>query len=187
MLALGMSPHKWNPQEAQEAQEAQDETSTYWRDWLQGLTYFGPRGEQVRRSALTVHLLGYTPTGSLVAAPTTSLPERIRGDRNYDYRYAWVRDASLSLAILAMAGQPDKAEQVLSAAEAVAGELGIFAEEVDARTRTFLGNTPLLFSHVEYVRAIVEIGKARPFDMARLAAGQLTRKIEGIRKSDDKD
>ena len=76
----------------------------YWRDWWERLRVDGPRADRVRRSALTVHLLSFAPTGSPVAAPTTSLPERTGGDRNYDYRYAWVRDASLVLATLARLG-----------------------------------------------------------------------------------
>jgi len=76
----------------------------YWRDWWERLRVDGLRADRVRRSALTVHLLSFAPTGSPVAAPTTSLPERTGGDRNYDYRYAWVRDASLVLATLARLG-----------------------------------------------------------------------------------
>ena len=95
------------------ARQALDESVAYWHDWLHGLTYTGPRREQVRRSVMAVHLLGYAPAGSLVAAATTSLPERIGGNRNYDYRYAWVRDASLSMAVLAMLGDTRAARRYM--------------------------------------------------------------------------
>ena len=74
-------------------------------------------------------------------------------------------------------GRPDEAEAILTHAEAVAGELGLFAEEVDARTGRFLGNTPLLFAQVEYVRAILETAKARPLDRARLMVGILEQRL----------
>jgi len=95
------------------ARTALDESVAYWQDWLHSLTYTGPRREQVRRSVMAVHLLSYAPSGSLVAAPTTSLPERIGGNRNYDYRYAWVRDASLSMAVLAMLGDTRAAKRYM--------------------------------------------------------------------------
>ena len=84
-----------------------DDTIRYWNDWSERLY---PPGdglplERVRRSATTIHLLSYAPTGSPVAAATTSLPERIGGDRNWDYRYSWVRDAALSVAILSRLGE----------------------------------------------------------------------------------
>lgn len=92
------------PWSVERATRAFDDTVRAWHDWTGGLSYTGPRSDRVKRSALLVHLLSYAPSGSLVAAPTTSLPERIGGDRNYDYRFAWVRDASLSLAILSLLG-----------------------------------------------------------------------------------
>lgn len=110
ILALGEPPAAWT---IDRAREALDAAVAYWRDWLGNLTYTGPRGERVRRSALAVHLLSYAPTGSLVAAPTTSLPERVGGDRNYDYRFAWVRDASLSMAILALLGDTRTARRYM--------------------------------------------------------------------------
>ncbi|MFI6073987.1 glycoside hydrolase family 15 protein [Actinoplanes sp. NPDC051343] len=72
-------------------------TIAWWRAWARDLTYEGPWRAAVRRSALALKLLQYRPTGALAAAATTSLPERIGGDRNYDYRYMWVRDAAYTI------------------------------------------------------------------------------------------
>lgn len=101
------------PWTVQRSRDVLNETLTYWQDWVDQLAYTGPRGDRVRRSAVTVHLLGYAPTGSLVAAPTTSLPERIGGGWNADYRFAWVRDASLSLAVLALLGDTKTARRYM--------------------------------------------------------------------------
>jgi len=73
------------------------ETTDYWRDWLEGCSYTGRWRETVRRSALLLKLLTFEPTGAIVAAPTTSLPENIGGHRNWDYRYSWIRDAAFTL------------------------------------------------------------------------------------------
>lgn len=96
-----------------DARAALEQTEAYWQEWTDRLSYVGPRRERVRRSAITFHLLSFAPTGALVAAPTTSLPERIGGQRNYDYRYAWLRDVSLSMAIIAMLGDLDTAERYM--------------------------------------------------------------------------
>jgi GH15 family glucan-1,4-alpha-glucosidase len=80
-----------------ETREAYERTIDYWSRWLAHSRYRGRWREMVHRSALTLKLLTYQPTGAIVAAPTTSLPERIGGVRNWDYRYTWIRDAAFSL------------------------------------------------------------------------------------------
>ena len=80
-----------------------DETSAFWRGWLAQSTYTGRWRETLRRSAVALKLMTYAPTGALVAAPTAGLPEQVGGERNWDYRYTWVRDASFSVyALLGM-------------------------------------------------------------------------------------
>ena len=86
-----------------------DETVRYWRSWLAGSTYTGRWREAIQRSAITLKLMTYAPTGGLVAAPTAALPEQIGGERNWDYRYTWVRDASFSVHALLRLGMVDEA------------------------------------------------------------------------------
>ncbi len=73
------------------------ETTDFWEQWLAQSTYTGRWREQLRRSAITLKLMTYAPTGGLVAAPTAALPEQVGGERNWDYRYTWIRDASFSV------------------------------------------------------------------------------------------
>src|SRR5262249_30120748 len=80
-----------------EAEELFRDTVAYWRRWLAKCTYTERWREIVHRSALTLKLLSFEPTGAIVAAPTCSLPEAIGTQRNWDYRYTWIRDAAFTL------------------------------------------------------------------------------------------
>jgi GH15 family glucan-1,4-alpha-glucosidase len=80
-----------------EAEDLFRDTVAYWRRWLSKCTYTGRWREMVHRSALTLKLLSFEPTGAIVAAPTCSLPESIGGERNWDYRFTWIRDAAFTL------------------------------------------------------------------------------------------
>ena len=95
------------PQRAVEALARSDEE---WRTWSESLTDLGPFHELVARSLVTLRLLTYAPSGAPVAAPTTSLPEEVGGNRNWDYRYAWPRDASLGIGAFLDAGSDRAAE-----------------------------------------------------------------------------
>jgi GH15 family glucan-1,4-alpha-glucosidase len=92
-----------------EAEELFNATVRYWRSWLHQSRYRGRWREMVHRSALTLKLLTYAPTGAIVAAPTSSLPEQIGGERNWDYRYVWVRDAAFCIYALLRLGFTDEA------------------------------------------------------------------------------
>jgi GH15 family glucan-1,4-alpha-glucosidase len=97
----------------QSGQHAFRDTINYWRWWLAKSRYRGRWREMVNRSALTLKLLTYAPTGAIVAAPTLGLPELIGGGRNWDYRYTWIRDGSFTLYALLRLGFTTEAEQFM--------------------------------------------------------------------------
>ena len=111
------------------AEELLGETIAYWQRWLSSCTYKGRWREVVQRSALTLKLLTYEPTGAIVAAPTCGLPEWIGGERNWDYRYTWIRDAAFTLYGLMRIGFTEEA--------------GRFMEWTDARCHETSGDAPL--------------------------------------------
>lgn len=95
---------------ARDPRAAMQETTDFWRAWAARCNYDGAWPEAVKRSLITLKALTYAPTGGLVAAATTSLPEHLGGERNWDYRYCWLRDATLTLLALIDAGYSEEAE-----------------------------------------------------------------------------
>jgi GH15 family glucan-1,4-alpha-glucosidase len=117
------------PYSEEQTREAFDRTIEYWRRWLSTSRYQGRWREVVHRSALTLKLLTFQPTGGIVAAPTTSLPEQLGGGRNWDYRYTWIRDAAFSLYALLRLGFTEEAAAFMEwlrgrYTENLSGELG---------------------------------------------------------------
>jgi GH15 family glucan-1,4-alpha-glucosidase len=105
----------WHPSHVEtvqpiDAHDAVTATEAWWREWGKSYTYKGPYQDDVWRSVITVKALTFAPTGGIVAAATTSLPEKIGGARNWDYRYCWLRDATFSLYALITCGYMDEAK-----------------------------------------------------------------------------
>ena len=108
-FVLTYSGSHLSPPKAIHAEKALEKTEAFWRKWTRRCTYKGPWIEPVERSLITLKALTYAPTGGILAAPTTSLPEKLGGVRNWDYRFCWLRDASFSLTALMSAGYFDEA------------------------------------------------------------------------------
>ncbi|MDQ3044473.1 MAG: glycoside hydrolase family 15 protein, partial [Chloroflexota bacterium] len=99
-------------------------TDRAWKKWSSTCAVSGPYRDTLIRSVLTLKLLSFEPTGAIVAAPTTSLPEHIGGVRNWDYRYCWLRDATLTLYALLMAGERGTAQAFWQWIERICAEAG---------------------------------------------------------------
>ncbi|MBS2026635.1 MAG: glycoside hydrolase family 15 protein [Deltaproteobacteria bacterium] len=108
-LTLSWYPSHLPPPPALDARQALRDTLSFWRQWVSLCRYEGPWREAVVRSLIVLKALTYAPTGGIVAAPTTSVPELLGGERNWDYRYCWVRDASFTLDNLYRAGYREEA------------------------------------------------------------------------------
>src|SRR5215831_12506905 len=108
-IQLTWFPSHEKPPELIDVEKALTSTETYWREWASRCTYQGRWRDAVLRSLLVLKAMTYSPTGGIVAAPTTSLPEAIGGVRNWDYRYCWLRDASLTLDAFMIGGYVDEA------------------------------------------------------------------------------
>ena len=108
-FVLTWFPSHEDPPKAIDAEQALRDTESFWTDWLSSCSYEGEWPDAVRRSLITLKALTYQPTGGIVAAPTMSLPERIGGARNWDYRYCWLRDATFTLYAMMNAGFREEA------------------------------------------------------------------------------
>ena len=108
-FVLAWFPSHEPPPPAIDALKALDDTCAWWDEWCARCTYEGPWRDAVLRSLMTLKCLTFAPTGGIVAAATTSLPEQIGGVRNWDYRYCWIRDATFTLYALIMSGYTSEA------------------------------------------------------------------------------
>ncbi|MBA3366233.1 MAG: glycoside hydrolase family 15 protein [Actinobacteria bacterium] len=177
-FVLEQVPETYVPRKYSEGENRQafEETVGYWRRWLAQSRYQGRWREMLNRSALTLKLMTYRPTGAIVAAPTTSLPEHIGGERNYDYRYTWIRDAAFSLYALLRLGFTEEAsafmgwltERFREPRPAEAGPLQIMYG-IDGRADL----KEEILGHLEGYRG------SRPVRIGNEAAGQLQLDIYG--------
>jgi GH15 family glucan-1,4-alpha-glucosidase len=109
-FVLSYGPSWQPPPDPIDPQAALRDTEAYWRDWAGHCTEAGPWSDIVRRSLITLKALTHMPTGGIVAAATTSLPEQLGGSRNWDYRFCWLRDATFTLLALMNGGYYDEAQ-----------------------------------------------------------------------------
>ncbi|MCC5034306.1 glycoside hydrolase family 15 protein [Streptomyces sp. WAC 00631] len=108
-FTISWQPSHKQPPSLPEPETSLEATEDFWRDWVAQCTYHGPYRDAVVRSLITLKALTYGPTGGIVAAPTTSLPEDVGGSRNWDYRFTWLRDAAITLSSLLRTGYREEA------------------------------------------------------------------------------
>jgi len=143
-----------------------EQTVQYWDDWASQCTYRGPYRQHVVRSALALKLLDHEPSGAIIAAPTTSLPEKIGGERNWDYRYAWLRDSALMLYALMSIGYPEEAVDFFSWLDRVSGPHVGSAPQIMYGVS---GDTDLRERRLEH---LVGYRQSRPVRLGNAAASQ---------------
>jgi len=162
----GSSRHK--PLSAEDSLLA---TRDAWRRWAARINYDGPQKELVRRSALTLKLLDHFESGAIVAAPTSSLPEAISGERNWDYRYSWIRDAAFAVYALNRIGCPEEA----------AGFLGwaLDAVERGGRPRVLYDLNGALPSPEQIDLELKGYRGSRPVPWGNAAAAQIQHDVYG--------
>ncbi|MGW1836660.1 glycoside hydrolase family 15 protein [Streptomyces sp. BBFR2] len=108
-FTISWQPSHHQPPALAEPESSLAATEEFWREWVEHCTYHGPYRDAVVRSLITLKALTYAPTGGIVAAPTTSLPEDLGGSRNWDYRFTWLRDAAITLSSLLRTGYREEA------------------------------------------------------------------------------
>jgi GH15 family glucan-1,4-alpha-glucosidase len=160
-----------------EAEQRRRATVTMWRAWLSASTYSGRWRERVHRSALSLALLTYAPTGAIVAAATTSLPEQIGGARNWDYRYVWARDMGFSQYALSRLGFTREALFVNRFARALAAEQAAPGEVAPLQPLYRVdGDTRITEETLDHFEGYAGSGPVR---IGNAAAGQLQLDIYG--------
>ena len=152
-----------------------EQTRDFWRDWIGRSTYKGRWREEVERSAITLKLMTYAPTGALVAAPTAGLPEQVGGERNWDYRFTWIRDASFSVYALLSLGYTEEATKFMGWLADRARDANGDAGELRIMYR--IDGSPDL--NEEVLEHLAGYRESRPVRIGNGASGQLQLDIYG--------